>query len=336
MACRAVFDTRCLCCRHGKWHSYNSRSLQVPPMRYNRLDLNLLPALRALLAEKNVTRAGESIHVTQSAMSGILSRLRDYFDDQLIVPVGRRMELTPLAEGLIDKVNDLLLRVDATLATRPEFDPALSRRHYSIVASDYVASVLLLDVLREVSRLAPGITVEFRHPGATAAQELEAGEVDFVINPELFTVASQSSSVLFEDTYHAVVDCDHPEVGESMSLQQYLALGHAMFQNKGRPMFESWFAKAHGEERRIEVLVNSFGLLAPLVIGTRRVATLHTRMAMQMAQVLPVRMVRLDFAVPRLVEMLQWHKYRDLDPGSVWLRELIVQRAQQMPALPAA
>lgn len=304
-------------------------------MRYNRLDLNLLPALRALLTEKNVTRAGESIHVTQSAMSGILARLRDYFDDPLIVPVGRRMELTPLAEGLIDKINDLLLRVDATLAARPEFDPALSRRHYSVVASDYVASVLLIDVLRAVSHVAPGVTVELLQPSASAAAALEAGEVDFVVNPEVFTVASQSSCLLFEDTYHAVVDRGHPEIGESLTLAQYLAQGHVTFQNKGRPMFESWLAQVHGDERRVEVVANSFGLLAPLVLGTRRIATLHSRMAVQVAAVLPVRLVRLDFDVPRLVEVLQWHKYRDLDPGSVWLRELIAERAQRMPALPA-
>lgn len=302
-------------------------------MRYNRLDLNLLPALRALLTEKNVTRAGESIHVTQSAMSGILARLRDYFDDPLIVPVGRRMELTPLAEGLIDKVNDLLLRVDTTLATQPEFDPARTRRHYSIVSSDYVVSVLLMDVLREVSQLAPGVTIELLQPSASASADLEAGEVDFVINPETFTVASQSSSVLFEDTYHAVVDLDHPEIGESLTLSQYLSFGHVTFQNKGRPMFETWLAKTHGEDRRVEVLANSFALLAPLVMGTMRIATMHTRLAMQMAAVLPVRLVRLDFEVPRLVEVLQWHKYRDLDPGSVWLRELIFARAQELPAL---
>lgn len=304
-------------------------------MRYNRLDLNLLPALRALLIEKNVTRAGESIHVTQSAMSGILARLRDYFDDPLIVPLGRRMELTPLAEGLIDKVNDLLLRIDATLVALPEFDPARTRRHYSIVASDYVVSVLLMEVLRKVSELAPGVTIELLQPSAAATADLEAGEVDFVINPETFTASAQSSSVLFEDTYHGLVDRDHPDVGDSMSLAQYLALGHVVFHNKGRPMFETWFAKTHGEGRRIEVLASSFAMLAPMVMGTRRMATMHTRMAMQMAAVLPVRRVRLDFDVPRLVEVLQWHKYRDLDPGSVWLRELILAHAQRMPALPA-
>ena len=95
----------------------------ITAMRYHKLDLNLLTALKALLAEKNVTRAGESVHVTQSAMSGILARLRDYFGDPLIVQIGRKMELTPLAESLVEPVNDVLLRIDATIATRPEFNP---------------------------------------------------------------------------------------------------------------------------------------------------------------------------------------------------------------------
>jgi DNA-binding transcriptional LysR family regulator len=303
-------------------------------MRYQRLDLNLLNPLRALLVEKNVTRAGESMHVSQSAMSGILARLREYFDDPLIVPVGRRMELTPLAEGLVDKVNDLLLRIDATLGTQPEFDPALSHRHFIIVASDYVISVLLLDVLQAVHREAPGLSIEFRQPSALAYQELEAGEVDFVINPESYTVTTQSSCLLFEDRYHAVVDRDNDQVGDSIDLAQYLQQRHVVFQNSGRPFFESWFERCHGDGRSVEILANSFMLLPRLVVGTRRVATLHTRLAMQACERLPVRMVRLAFETPLFLETLQWHRYRDHDPGSQWLRERIVAFAQAMPALP--
>jgi len=107
---------------------------------------------------------GEAVHVTQSAMSGILARLRDYFGDPLIVSSGPQMELTSLAESLVEPVNDVLLRIDATIATRPEFDPLITRRHFSVVASDYSISVLLLDVLRRVHRDAPGMSLEFRNP----------------------------------------------------------------------------------------------------------------------------------------------------------------------------
>lgn len=302
-------------------------------MRYQRLDLNLLTALRALLTEKSVTRAGEAMHVSQSAMSGILARLREYFDDPLIVPVGRRMELTPLAEGLVQKVNDVLLLVDATLGTKPEFDPAISRRHFTLVASDYVITVLLLGVLREAHREAPGVSIEFHQPSTVAYEQLEAGEVDFVINPEPFAVATQSSCVLFEDTYHAVVDAANTEVGESIPLAQYMAMHHVVFHNNGRPFFETWFDRTHGEGRQADILANSFNLLPSLVMGTGRVATLHSRLARHACRTQPVRMVPLAFETPRLVETLQWHRFRDHDPGSQWLRELILKHAQALPPL---
>jgi LysR family nod box-dependent transcriptional activator len=305
------------------------------PVRYHKLDLNLLTALKALLAEKNVTRAGEAVHVTQSAMSGILSRLRDYFGDPLIVQVGRKMELTSLAESLVEPVNDVLLRIDATIATRPEFNPLTTRRHFSVVASDYSIHVLLLDVLRRVHHDAPGMSLEFRNPSESAAAELEAGEVDFIVNPESQNSQGQSGTVIFEDSYVIVVDAGNSEVGDSIAIDQYLALRHVAFKSgkHGLPQFETWMANRHGEERRVEVVAHSFYLLPRLVIGTSRIATMHTRLAKQLADDLPIRLVKPEFEIPRLIEVLQWHKYRDLDPGSMWLRDVILAGARSLPPL---
>jgi LysR family transcriptional regulator, nod-box dependent transcriptional activator len=314
----------------GRRVAYNSRE-----MRYHKLDLNLLTALKALLAEKNVTRAGESVHVTQSAMSGILARLRDYFGDPLIVQVGRKMELTSLAESLVEPVNDVLLRIDATIATRPEFNPLSTRRHFSVVASDYSISVLLLDVLRRIHRDAPGMSLEFRNPSESAAAELEAGEVDFIINPESQHSPVQSGTVLFEDSYVIVVDAGNKEVEDPVTMEQYLTLRHVAFKSGkyGLPQFETWMSNRHGDERYVEVVAHSFNLLPQLVIGTSRVATMHTRLAKQLAGSLPIRLIKPAFEIPRLIEVLQWHKYRDLDPGSMWLRDAILEGARTLPPL---
>ena len=305
-------------------------------MRYHKLDLNLLSALKVLLEKRNVTRAGEALHVTQSAMSGILARLRDYFDDPLIVQVGRKMELTPLAESLIEPVNDVLLRIDATIATRPDFDPKVMTRHFTFVASDYVSEVFLCDVLRRVHREAPGITWKFRQPSEFSAHELESGDVDFIICPEQFISTTQSRETLFEDSYVVAVANDNPHVGDSITLEQYLESGHVSFQtgSQGLPMFESWFVKTQGElARRVEVTANSFHLLPQLIVGTDRIATLHARMAGSYLESLPIRLVRPLFEMPQLVEVLQWHRYRDLDPGSQWLRGRIIEMAHAMPAM---
>jgi DNA-binding transcriptional LysR family regulator len=83
------------------------------------------------------------------------------------------------------------------------------------------------------------------------------------------------------------------------------------------------------------VVAHSFYLLPRLVIGTARIATMHTRLAKQVAGDLPIRLVTPEFEIPRLIEVLQWHKYRDLDPGSMWLRDIIVERARTLPPLSA-
>lgn len=300
-------------------------------MRHNKLDLNLLTALKALLKEKNVTRAGESLHLTQSAMSGILGRLRDYFDDPLIAPVGRRMELTPLAESLVGPVNDLLLRIDATISTRPDFDPQTTRRHFSIVASDYSMRVLMLEVLRQVHREAPGITIDFLPPSEHAAAELESGEVDFTIEPEQFSSRSQSGQKLFDDHYLVMVAEGNAQVGDTISLDQYLELGHVSYQTSktGLPAFESWFNREHGDIRRVEVAVHNFDLLPRLIIGTNRIATLHARLLPTLPP-LPIRCVHPLFELPKLELMLQWHRYREQDRGNQWLRERIISVARTL------
>lgn len=301
-------------------------------MRYHRLDLNLLTALKALLTEKNVTRAGESMHVTQSAMSGILARLRSHFDDPLIVQVGRKMELTPLAESLLQPLSDVLLRIDATISTRPAFNPATSIRHFSIVASDYTVSIALAEAIQRIYREAPGITFELRMPSNAAAAELEAGDVDFIIHPQDQGSSSQPGVVLFEDSYVIVADPNHLHVGETMSVEEYWKYGHVgyMSGSSGLSMYESWYNRGHGNERRMEVYAHSFHLLPHLVVGTNRLATMHARLAQTFTKQWNLRLIRPLFETPKLVEVLQWHKYRDQDPGNAWIRQCLIDATRHL------
>ena len=299
-------------------------------MRYQRFDLNLLGALRALLAERNVTRAAESLYLSQSAMSGILSRLRDYFDDPLIVQKGRRMELTPLAESLVGKVNDLLLMVDATLGSAPEFDPQQAKRNFVLVASDNSIRVLLANVLRTIATEAPNTTFEFRHVTGTAPQELESGEVDFIISPAWYETEGFASCSLFEDSYRAVIDAERTDIGDSISLETYMKNRHVSVDSRGVPMLEAWFEKEYPGMRQIQVRVPNFGLLPCMVVGTQRIATMHSRLAAQACQQFPLRAVNLEFQPPPFVARLQWHKYRDRDPGLLWVRSKLLEGSQML------
>ncbi|MFO1265374.1 MAG: LysR family transcriptional regulator [Rubrivivax sp.] len=104
------------------------RLLGAPGVHFRGLDLNLLVALDALLAEASVTAAGRKLHLSQSAMSGALARLREHFRDPLLVQVGRRMQPTPCARELAATVRSILVQIDASLSGQAPFDPLTAGR----------------------------------------------------------------------------------------------------------------------------------------------------------------------------------------------------------------
>ena len=304
-------------------------------MRYQRIDLNLLVALDVLLAEQNVTRASERLHMTQSATSGVLARLRDYFGDPLLVAMGRSMKLTPLAESLVQPVRDIILRIDSTISIKPDFDPAQAQRHFIIIASDYVARVLLAEVLRRVSQVAPGLSFDLRPTHAGMAADLDQGQADFLVTPAHLTVEAHPQALLFEDTYQVIACAQHPTLGETIGLDEYTALGHVVYQDDkgGNPWFEQWYSNQYGRTRRIEVVTHAFNLMPRFIVGTRRIATIQTRLAQQFEQSMPIRVQAPPMATPRLTEMLQWHSLRDSDPGTAWMRDQILEAGLRLPAL---
>ena len=300
-------------------------------MHFNRLDLNLLVALDALLAERNITRASERVHLSQSAMSGALARLRDYFHDELLVPVGRRMVPTPLAETLAGPVREILLKVETAVQARPGFDPGTSDRHFKLLMSDYVATVLMPPALPRIQRLAPEVTLELLPYSESQWETLERGEVDFLIMPTQYLRSGHPSEVLFEDGYTCIAWSENELVGDALPLEQYLALGHVAvrFGQQRVPAYDEWFFNRYGHARRIEVVTNSFSSIPQLVVGTTRIATVHRRLARFYARYLPLKLVAPPVAMPPLSEAIVWHAYREADPGSIWLRHLLKEAARE-------
>jgi len=302
-------------------------------MKLSQFDLNLLVALDALLNERNVTRAGVRIHLSQSATSAALARLRNFFHDRLLVPVGGKMALTPVAQGLVRPVRSLLLQAQTTLATHARFDPAASRRRFSVAASDYAITVFIADALRNVQRLAPHLTFELLPTSERAVEALEAGTLDFLVAPEVFAAKKHPRLPLFEDMHTVIAWTGNRRVGSKISLKDYLELGHvAIHVGEGAsPNFDELFLRRLKYKRRIEVVTHSFDVVPHLVVGTDRIATVATRLARKYAKFLPLRLVPLPVGVPHMTEVLQWHKYHDLDPAYVWLRGVLKQEAARLP-----
>jgi LysR family nod box-dependent transcriptional activator len=299
-------------------------------MRFNRLDLNLLVALDALLDEKKTTAAAQRISVSQSAISGMLARLRIYFEDDLLVQVGRQMELTPLGRDLADPVRQLLLQIQATVAIRPGLSIATEQRHFRITVSDYAVPILIAPLVKRLQTLAPLITIELRPQIENTGQNLRRGETELSIVPEDYVDPEHPHELLFEDTYSSVVWDGNTEVGATLDLDTFQRCGHVS-PHLGRPgaptVAERHFAE-NNIDRHIAVVTHDFTSLAPMVVGTNLIATMQTRLANDSARRLPIRVLAPPIAMPVLRACMQWHRYQTSDPAHRWLREQLLAVAQ--------
>jgi LysR family transcriptional regulator, nod-box dependent transcriptional activator len=289
-------------------------------------DLNLLVALDALLAERSVTNAGRRVHLSQSAMSGVLARLRDVFGDELLVPARGGMVLTPLAEHLVEPVRVVLLEIQQRILTQVPFDPSTTHRSFTVAASDYAVSVLLAPLLRNLRVSAPTVSITIA-PLRDRVKQLEDAHLDLLIVPDVFVPAGRPHHVLFRDTFSCIASAAHPTIGETLTLEQYAALGHVVVSFvEGRvTSFDAQFGPGGGLQRRVEVVAPSYQVLPDLVIGTDRIATIQTRLARRFAATHPIKVLALPAPLPTFEEAMVWHERFDGDEAHAWFRAKMLE-----------
>lgn len=305
-------------------------------MRFNRLDLNLLVALDALLTECSITKAAHRLNLSPSATSNALARLREYFDDELLVQVGRRMEPTPRAQGLQEAVRDVLVRVDSAIAIQPEFDPSKSDRVFRIFVSDYTQMIFVPHVLALASAERCTARFELLAQVSNPHRSLERGEADLLIIPRGFLSADHPQETLYTEDFVCVVWRDSTLARGDLTFERYLAAGHVLMQPSGNfgDSFETWFVKRYGVTRRVAVTSYGFSALPAMVVGTELIATVHTRLARALQPAWPIELRPPPLPITAMEQGLQWHKYRTQDPGLVWLRGLLRRAVARMDALP--
>jgi LysR family transcriptional regulator, nod-box dependent transcriptional activator len=299
-------------------------------MRFQGLDLNLLVALDALLTEHNVSVAAERVNLSQSAMSGSLGRLRDFFGDELLTSVGRHMVLTPRARELIEPVRAALLQIETTITTPPVFDPAISPRHFTIMASDYAVSVVLARALEKIAAKAPNITFDLATLDDDPSSQLERGEVDFWLTLEQYVAPNHPRQLLFEDDFVVAAWAGNTEVSEHITLDQYFQMGHVTvkFGKTRHPAFDEWFVRTMQRNRRVDIVASSFGMAPLLLVGTQRIATMHRRLAAIYAAHLPILLVEAPFSIPKVRQVIQWHQLKDKDAATRWVLAQILELAE--------
>lgn len=295
-------------------------------MRFRKLDLNLLAALDTLIRTRNVSRAAEEMHLTQSAMSNALARLRDHFGDALLVPVGRRMELTALGETLCEPVRDIIVRIGVAMEITPSFDPAASTRRFGIVLSDYTMNLLMPAFLKRLAQRAPQIRIDLQPQNIFPHRLLESGEADLLITLDLYASPTHPSQPLWEDRLCCVVDADSSHPHRRFTRAAFEAAGHVtMLPPRGGESYAMRACREKGLKVRSELTTYAFASMGVLVRGTERVAIVQKRLARRLvAQDRGLRIVGMPVALPPLHEAVQWHSARAHDPALSWVREQLI------------
>jgi len=289
------------------------------------IDLNLLPALAALLEERSVSRAADTVGLSQSAMSRSLSRLRRLLDDDLLVRSGAGYQLTTTAEQIRTQLGEVVPRLDAIFVRR-DFDPATEAREFRLAGSDYAIATLGPAVFSSVLSAAPLSSVRFYPWHTGVLQDLVDGRLDLFLSG-LYLEHPVISKRLFTEDMMCVVDPGHPLAGRTeLTLDEYLSYGHIMIDvAQGlQPSIDRVLA-AHGTPRRA-VLTVPFHATAPAAVaGTDLILSSPARTVRQFVTPLwpTLRVLSAPPEIRPLPYSMSWHARIGHDLAHAWLREQV-------------
>lgn len=290
------------------------------------LSLHQLRVLLVLLEERSVSGAARRLGVTQPAVSHSLRALREALDDALLVPGGRGMVPTPRALAMVGPLRRTVRELETVLGAGEGFDPATTRRTFVLAMWDGLTLTLLPALLARFRDAAPGVDLDVRPvpPGGSGAA-LEDGSIDLSTEVRPREAPGLKQRALQDDAFVCLVRADHPDVGETLDLETYLRLPHALLspQGEGTGVVDRLLA-AQGRSRRVALRIRYF-LAAPLIVArSDLVLTAPRSLAEALAGLAPLRVLPPPLEVPRFTTSIVWHERSDHDPAHRWLREEVL------------
>lgn len=292
------------------------------------LDLNLLKTLDALLDERSVTRAAARLSLTQPAVSGMLNRLRDYFEDPLFIRAPHGIVPTARAQALAAPVKRILAEIDLLLQP-VTFDPLTARLTFTIAATDYALRAVVVPFIAALKLRAPDIRVRVVpvEPERLFAR-LEQGSVDLALLTPHTTPEELHSRALYDERYVCMMRADHPDAGAPLSLDRFCALEHVLVSYEGES-FHGVTDDAladRGRERRVGLSVSSFLVLPEVLAISDMIAVVPERMAENRPGMF---VCETPLPVPGFTKSMAWHGRAHRHPAQAWLRGLLLETSQR-------
>lgn len=289
-----------------------------------KLDLNLLLTLDVLLTEHNVTRAAERLNLSQPAVSVQLSKLRETFNDPLLLPGPRGMRPTQRAEELRAPLRQALESLEQALTPAAPFDPAQAKQTWRIAASDYSASTTLLPLLPDLRSAAPytRLAILEMNP-ARIARQAERGEIDLAFHLANAAPADMRCRILYREHYTLAGRVGHPQLKPQLTLKQYCRLEHVIVSPDGGGFRGDTdrLLTERGLTRRVALSVPHFLFMKSVLTSTDLVAMLPSRLVRDDPA---LQTVKPPLNLPEWELAMLWHERSHRDPAHRWLREQII------------
>jgi len=299
-------------------------------MRAPKLDLNLFVVFEAIYDKRNLTRAAETLFITQPAVSNALARMRKAFADPLFVSTPTGMVPTPLSENIIGRVREALQLLETSATEGDVFVPAASERTFRLSMPDLTEAILLPALGEVLQQQAPGMRIEsYFTPRSEVAAALATGKIDFAIDVPLIDDPQLHQAPLRSDRYACMLRHDHPFAADTLTMDDYLALGHIQVSSRrqGSGLVDAELHKL-GKRRQMQMRVQHY-MVAPLI-------ALRTDLALtapvQLLQRYDARILELPFPLPNLAWHLYWHRSGEQDQANRWVRGEVIRLMNEMAA----
>ncbi|MEP4038432.1 LysR family transcriptional regulator [Pseudophaeobacter sp.] len=299
-------------------------------MNFATFDLNLLRVLDALFQEGSTVKAGARLGLSQSAVSGALSRLRYALDDTLFVRQGNRLVATDYAAALKPSLREELERIETLLAPPGAFLPAKAQGQFKIAASDFFAELLMPSLAAELNKTAPNLTVQLVDPIPDAhIDSLHKGGADLVITPETEVPDWVCTEPLFPSDFAILAREGNPsvqaiEAGDAMPLDLYCGLSHVVFSPEGntQTMGDLLLARC-GKTRHVAMTLPTFFGVCRAVSESDMIALVPAQLARKMTGTFRLRTFDVPFHVEPTLMVAAWHQRSDRTPMALWMRQQV-------------
>ncbi len=309
----------------------------------SRLDLNLLVAFDTIMQTRSVTKAAEQTGVTQSAMSHTLRRLRELFEDPLLVRVRGGMALTPRAEALAIPLRGALSELSRVISTTEEFSPQRYQGEFKMVSPDLFDLLVLPPLLTQLAHQAPGMKLAMLPMSKFRASALETQELDLAIVPVLLGEEAENIGMsvppdfkrrtLFEDSFHCFLRKAHPQLPQRrLTLKKYTELKHLLVSPSGAgPGVVDAFLARKNLARSVVLRVPHFSTALAVVTRSDLMLTAPSALVQVLGADGAIETWPAPIALPKHAVTMVWHPRFDKDPAHCWMRERLVEVTKSLP-----